>query len=355
MSAADLFADDDNLEDTSPRAPTLSSSPLTIKIPGHPSRMAVGSTNNLRRSSRRRSGSGEGPPSGSEYQGSERSMQNDEVMGDEEEEEEEVKPVYNRSSRGRSYVKKSYAESQSEPDDDALEPGPSQGRKTRSTRPRTVDDDEEEEHQPRRRTTRSSAMNGFIASDDDELPDQTGSYGISLRLRKRPSRSDKQPPANTEKDRAKEQAAGRAARASRRHQKREEVDDYHPQNHTSSPTSADADGSTDEEHQGGDDEDELDLAIDMNDNPVEEEEEEPETDGKPYSLRQRQKVNYAIPPPLEEMVKPPMKPSKSAFNRKGPNTRRKGPGWSASGAELGRWMGLPGDDSVCPLMELIFT
>ena len=29
---------------------------------------------------------------------------------------------------------------------------------------------------------------------------------------------------------------------------------------------------------------------------------------------------------------------------------RRGPGWSATGAELGRWMGMPGDDSVSVLV-----
>ena len=66
------------------------------------------------------------------------------------------------------------------------------------------------------------------------------------------------------------------------------------------------------------------------------------------------KVNYAIPPPLDEI--PPVAPPKpmsgrhgggrSNWNRSG---TRKGPGWSANGAELSRFLGLPGEDSVCDI------
>ena len=69
---------------------------------------------------------------------------------------------------------------------------------------------------------------------------------------------------------------------------------------------------------------------------------EVQDDGRPYSLRQRAKINYAIPPPIEE-TRPP--PKSRPANRGGARTRR-GPGWSATGAELSRWMGMPADDSV---------
>ncbi|KAF8173780.1 hypothetical protein K438DRAFT_1849984 [Mycena galopus ATCC 62051] len=70
-------------------------------------------------------------------------------------------------------------------------------------------------------------------------------------------------------------------------------------------------------------------------------EEEEEEDGRPYALRQRQKINYAIPPPLEEMTRPPP-PARPPPSRK--RTKNGPPGWSASGAELGRWMGMGGND-----------
>ena len=73
-------------------------------------------------------------------------------------------------------------------------------------------------------------------------------------------------------------------------------------------------------------------------------------DGKPYALRQRAKINYAIPPPLEEMKAPPPKP-RSGGRSNGRSGRSKAPGWSATGAELSRWMG-GGDDSVSEYLFL---
>ena len=95
--------------------------------------------------------------------------------------------------------------------------------------------------------------------------------------------------------------------------------------HTSSDLEADADaeGEPDFDAEG-----EPDLEI--------------QDDGRPYSLRQRAKINYAIPPPIEE-TKPP--PKNRPAHRGGARTRR-GPGWSATGTELSRWMGMPVDDSV---------
>ena len=78
---------------------------------------------------------------------------------------------------------------------------------------------------------------------------------------------------------------------------------------------------------------------------------EPEQDGKPYSLRQRTKINYAIPPPLEEMRAPP-KPRAAGSRSHGRSNRPKPPGWSATGAELSRWMGAPADDSVRTLTDI---
>ena len=82
---------------------------------------------------------------------------------------------------------------------------------------------------------------------------------------------------------------------------------------------------------------------------------EEEADGRPFALRQRQKINYAIPPPLEDVPKP----SKKATGRNGERTggylggghgragaKGRTLGRSAGGAELGRWMGMPGDESV---------
>lgn len=65
-----------------------------------------------------------------------------------------------------------------------------------------------------------------------------------------------------------------------------------------------------------------------------------DTATKGYALRRRKQINYAIPPPLEEM-----RPAKGPSKPKGKG--RAGPGWSATGAELARYMGQVGDDSVC--------
>ncbi|OBZ65485.1 Tat-binding 7 [Grifola frondosa] len=75
-------------------------------------------------------------------------------------------------------------------------------------------------------------------------------------------------------------------------------------------------------------------------------EQEQEPDGRPYALRRRTKINYAIPPPLEEMRPPPKNRGVGGRNQRSGGHgggRGKGPGWSATGAELSRWMG--GDDS----------
>ncbi|KAL5530834.1 YTA7 [Sanghuangporus sanghuang] len=70
--------------------------------------------------------------------------------------------------------------------------------------------------------------------------------------------------------------------------------------------------------------------------------EEPDTGPRTYGLRARKQVNYAIPPPIEEM-----QPPKAAGERRSKGKGRHGPGWSANGTVLSRYMGMPGpaDDS----------
>ncbi|KAG6374992.1 AAA-domain-containing protein [Boletus reticuloceps] len=112
--------------------------------------------------------------------------------------------------------------------------------------------------------------------------------------------------------------------------------------HDPSQKSYDADGSLEDAlHTSSD----LEADADAEGEPDFDAEGEPDLevqdDGRPYSLRQRVKINYAIPPPIEE-TKPP--PKNRPINRSGARARR-GPGWSATGAELSRWMGMPVDDS----------
>jgi hypothetical protein len=68
-------------------------------------------------------------------------------------------------------------------------------------------------------------------------------------------------------------------------------------------------------------------------------------------LRQRAPVNYVIPPLLDaSTMKDGSGPSKksrgSRANGRSGFGKPKGLGWSATGAQLGQWMGLTGDDSV---------
>jgi hypothetical protein len=130
----------------------------------------------------------------------------------------------------------------------------------------------------------------------------------------------------------------------------EQEGDFFPDPHTSSGASADADGSLDDaSHTSSDIEPEPEPELEHEPEPEE------EVDGRPYALRLRQKINYAIPPRLEDMPKP----SKNAAGRNGgraggyhgggngrAGAKGRTLGWSASGAELGRWMGMPGDDFV---------
>lgn len=67
------------------------------------------------------------------------------------------------------------------------------------------------------------------------------------------------------------------------------------------------------------------------------------TGPRAYGLRARTKqANYAILPPIEEM-----QPPKELEKRRSRGKGRHGPGWSANGTVLSRYMGMPapGDDT----------
>ncbi|KIK70579.1 hypothetical protein GYMLUDRAFT_148547 [Collybiopsis luxurians FD-317 M1] len=308
---------------------------------------------NLRRSSRRRNSDISGGPSGSEYQQSEKSFEDplDEVEAEDEEE-----PVMIKTRRGRTVQKKSYVESNDEdaegdpdlPEDDlmAFEEMESHSRTLRRSTRATSRHNSAEESNDRselRRTTRSqSNLADFVVPDEGEEDDDDDS---GPRRRSRLTRNKPPPPQpNGRSTRNRPATQLRSTRLLRSTKTAQKEDDYKPG--SSSPHSADADGSEEEDNAPGTDDMDLDIE------PPPEPEPDPEdeasgTDGKPYSLRQRQRINYAIPPPLEDLPRPPPQSKSNRANEGrggGYHGRRKGLGWSASGAELGRWMGLPPHD-----------
>jgi len=188
-------------------------------------------------------------------------------------------------------------------------------------------------------------MNDFIVSDDEH---PVGGVRYSTRSRsKKPPPKTKPSTSNGRSTRTDAQRAARQARRARRSAKVEQEEDGYV-DEEQSPSSPD--GDFDDAPRTSSDVEDMGVDVDG-----EGDADEGEQEGRPYALRQRAKINYAIPPPLEEM-RPISKAGGGRGGRNGgggggrngaarPGARR-GPGWSASGAELGRWMGMPGDDSV---------
>ena len=267
----------------------------------------------LRRSGRHRTGSiltQNSPPSTSEYHGSERSLvddnppfpESDHVIKQEQ---------WGRSSRGRKVKKNNYKESGSEDDIHAGLGLPEDHPVNGKAEPDVDDEDDEDDEQPK----------PSIRSRRSRTTPQSAGYT----------------PSATDLPRHMTRAKSRAITKSEEvyvNESSEESDDadgsLEDAPHTSSDLEADADaeGEPDFDAEG-----EPDLEI--------------QDDGRPYALRQRAKINYAIPPPIED-TKPP--PKNRPTNRSGARSRR-GPGWSATGAELSRWMGMPVDDSVSDPMS----
>ena len=353
---ADNFSDPLNLTSSPPNSIPDSSpiSPhrLTIKLPPMPVNVPTGPILGLRRSTRRSLGTNS-LPSGSEYQQSEKSMDIDpdaDAEGEEEVPSPEPKVEYAMTARGRRITKKSYIESESEPDPVALDDMFAEHNKPVGYRGDEGDDeDDEDDIGPRRtrRSTRSRQMSGFIVSDD-EHPVGGARYPTRSRMKKPPPKS-KPSASNGRPTRSDAQRAARQARRAKRSAKAEQEEDGYI-DEEQSPSSPDGEFDdaphTSEDLEDGDVDAEGDADGDGG---------EAEQDGKPYALRQRAKINYAIPPPLEEM-RPVAKGGAGrrsggaggGRNGGGRPGARRGPGWSATGAELGRWMGMPGDDSVSP-------
>lgn len=218
------------------------------------------------------------------------------------------------------------------------------------------DEDDDDDQQPRRttrisRSKRPNDLGGFIVSDEED------SGKRRLRERRKPLPP---PPPKTSSGRISRQpqryvpsatTAQSSHKPASRNRRRAaaEIDDAYADEGTDA--SSDASASLDNAPRTSSDVD-LDADAEGEQDPDADGEGEPDleagTDGRPYSLRQRAKINYAIPPPLEEIRPPPAPRNRGGGGRGGTGGRSKrGPGWSATGAELSRWMGMPADDSVC--------
>ncbi|KAI0269336.1 hypothetical protein BC834DRAFT_820278 [Gloeopeniophorella convolvens] len=291
--------------------------------------------------------------SGSEYHESNASMDLDGVHDEDAEgEDEEPQPpkAYGRSSRGRRVALAKYKESDSEPDplavadvqDEQYDNGPADFEDEEDTRPATrrlrprnanvvLSSDEGESNSGRRYATRSQ-------SKKPEPPKDRG----GRRLRRGPAASSSRSQA-----RESRRPGLRSRRSTREEDDADGYVDVDQPNDSADDSMADAVPEASSDIAINDDED-ADGGIEVNGDPDGDDEILP-SDGKPYALRQRAKVNYAIPPPLDEIPSAPPKPNfgrggggRSNWNR---SAAKKGPGWSANGAELSRFLGLPGDDS----------
>lgn len=311
--------------------------PFLIKLPAM-ARSITDTTSGLRRSTRNRKSSDSYPgPSGSEYtagssppasspsegRAERKVMMIDEPFEVKETEEREYTTLHGRKTKTRILV---------ESDDDATN---------------LFDNDNDVTVVVRSKTMRSNARgsrNARIFSDDDD--NATLHYATRSRAKKGASASASPPIdiVGTSNGNGIESGNTRITRSSsrritRRSAKQAAEDDVYDE-----AADPDAPGSS---------EDELD-AVHTTPSPEPEPGVEEDTEPKTYSFRRRTKqINYAIPPPIEEMVRPPPKGAAKPSKGKG-----RAVGWSATGAELSRYMGMPGpgDDSVClTIIDLMFA
>ena len=238
---------------------------------------------------------------------------------------------YTSSSRGRRYVRKTYVESESE-DVDAegeldMEVPPQV--------PKIVHDDEDDEdgkiprYPTRARTARN--LKGFIASEDDG---EDAALRARPRLRRHPAANRSQTRSSRNKPSSKSTRSKSARKAKKPARDGEDEDVYV---HNSSSESAEHDISFDAVITSPDPEPE-----------PEEPEEDQEQERGGYGLRARAKKNYDLVTMLDNITSAQAQPTKKSPRTKGRSgaNKFKGPGWSATGAQLGQWMGLNADDSV---------
>lgn len=267
--------------------------------------------------------------SGSEYRESD---------GEDRMDTEEAQPTkppspvqYTSSSRGRRYVRKTYVESESE-DVDA------EGELDMEVPPPVSkivpgDEDDEDGKIPRYPTRARTARNltGFIASEDDG--EDTGIRTRS-RLRRHPAAGHSQTRSGRNKPGSRA-TRSKSARKAKKPVRNGEDEDVYVNNSTSE--SGEHDISFDNVVTSPDPGPEL-----------EEPEEDQEQERGGYGLRARAKKNYDLVTMLDNITSAQAQPTKKSPRNKGRlgGNKFKGPGWSATGAQLGQWMGLNADDSV---------
>ncbi|KAI0029808.1 hypothetical protein K488DRAFT_55566 [Vararia minispora EC-137] len=326
--------------------------PLTIRVPPRSPAMQLRNRKNSMASASQASGSVYDERMDPDAEGEE--FHDEDAEGEDDDEQPAPPPrEYVRSRSGRRILKASYQESESEDAADIEEPPPPQDLADEDADGTPDEDDEPAPRRPGLRSRRATHAHAPPSpSDEGDAP----RYATRLRSKKpEPLRSQLLVPGPSAR-------ALRAARAARRSQRATSAptrpsSSRRLRTRRSARDEADADGYIDEpEDEGGSSDAEMDDAAPSSE-PAEPEpgdgdlivggEDEDDAgvevidndDGKPYALRQRRQVNYAIPPPLEEIPTAPPKPKKSQRS-----AVRKGPGWSANGTELGRFLGLPGPD-----------
>ncbi|KAH9928867.1 uncharacterized protein B0H18DRAFT_874349 [Fomitopsis serialis] len=342
----------ENLEDwpKDPPVPTDAATQNTAREPNKSLRIKIPlMAPSTRASARVRS---ESNASGSEYHESNASMDVDEEQVPAEDDEPEQPPVeYKTTARGRKVLSMSYKESGSEDDPLLLghDRAPSPSKQEVAAKDET-DEDGPTPYAFRKPRRKPGNLKGFVESDEEE--DGTSGYGLRSKTRNGASGQDARGARITRRSGSRTQASTsrqtrkRTGKRATRQSARGQRDDEGYEDVASSG-SADADGSFDDApHTSPDPELDGDADAEGEVDVDGEAGQEPEQGDRPYLLRQRTKINYAIPPALEEMRPPQPKPRSNGNQAKGRHGKAKVPGWSATGAELSRWMGGPaGDDS----------
>jgi hypothetical protein len=372
---------------------TPSSSSLKLKIP------AMAATRRITRASTvsaHAEPDAEAAASGSEYSGaSDQDHEQDASMEAPLSPEKPESPVYSQSTRGRRIAKKSYVESsdieygEEDGEEEAEAPVRRSGRSTRSVQRGSAAQNGQSRHgsasvSAKGKAKSSRNLQGLVVSDDEdekdkEEEDDAPYGGRKLRARKvvideddvkpKPYRgtgrygtrgNPKAANANTNtNDEPFSPEVGsargggrlsrsRAAQAKGKKQKNKNAEDDHDDGYVDQPSSDDSGASFDAAAAASPPlSEELDAEGEPDadaDGSVEVEEQEQDDEPRGYGLRKRTKVNYAIPPPLEDMAFPPP----AAKKRPKPKPARS-LGWSATGAQLSKWMGDnvrgAGDDS----------